>query len=404
MTGQTYQMKKGDGNVILTKRGLLLHDSVTFLVLLLVTAALYGVTLFLFRSFEGHRDDLAVRWSARGEAALKQGKPDQAVGALRVALSYAPDNTGYQILLAQALADSGKTEEATNYYLNLWEARPGDGSINLALARLARKKGDTQKAIDSYRAAIFGDWHGDGVVRRRSVRLELADYLTEQHDFEAARAEILISAGNAPDDATLNLLFGDKLAAAGDLNDALTYYRRAIADSPKDRVPLEKAGRTAYALGDYAMAHRLLTRALDEDTTPEAKAQDAEINGMAQNAARLLELSLSRELAPRERAEHLVAASTIAKARLNACTTQLGAASAPQAIQDLKARWKTIGAVTQRALAENATAQDGMAQLIYDTEFETAAACGAPAGDDALLLKLAQSHAMAQPQQNGAPE
>ena len=119
---------------------------------------------------------------------------------------------------------------------------------------------------------------------------------------------------------------------------------------------------------------------------------------MEHDAGRLGELSLSRELPAGERAQHLLEAWTIAQGRLNACAAQLaggagGTAEVPPALEDLKASWqKASKGATRRALVENAAAQDSMTQLIYDTEIETAQWCGAPAGDDALLLTLARLH------------
>ena len=52
------------------KRKLILRDSLTFLSLLLVTIVLFLLTFFLFRSFTTHREELAQRWSARGQAAI----------------------------------------------------------------------------------------------------------------------------------------------------------------------------------------------------------------------------------------------------------------------------------------------------------------------------------------------
>ena len=74
----------------LTKRQLIVRDSLAFLTLVLITAALFAITLFLFRSFTAHRADLARQWSERGQAALAQGKAEQAVAAFRTALTYAP--------------------------------------------------------------------------------------------------------------------------------------------------------------------------------------------------------------------------------------------------------------------------------------------------------------------------
>ncbi|WP_263366839.1 tetratricopeptide repeat protein [Edaphobacter bradus] len=404
----------------LTVRGLILRDSLSFLVLTLSTAALFGVTLFLFRSFQTHREDLAVRWSERGRAAIQQGRPDLAVSALRVALGYKPDEPSYQLLLAEALAESGRIDEATNYFLNLRESRPGDGFINLELARLARKRGNAQEAIDDYRAAIFGDWHGDGLERRRSVRLELADYFAERHDFAAARAELLVAAGNAPDTAELNLLFGDQLLAAGDPHDALVYYEKAVADDPHNAAALEKAGREAYTQGDYAKAHDLLTRALEcmpakpmvwnELDVQRKRENRDELAALARNAQRLPELSLSRELPTKDRADHLQRAEMIARARLNECAAKqssprnasISTAAAADPLEDLLIRWKAAAGASRMALTGNATAQDTMAQLIFDTESVTSQVCGAPTGDDALLLMLGRPRTPAR--KNGEPE
>ena len=163
------------------KRRLILRDALTFLSLALITAVLVAVTLFLFRSFATHRQELAERWAARGQAAIAAGRPDQAIVALRAALSHAPGERSYELLLAQALADAGHSEEAYNYFLGLWETQPGNGLINLRLARLATKKNDMQAAINYYRAAIYGTWEGDAPVRRRDLRPELFER-RERHD------------------------------------------------------------------------------------------------------------------------------------------------------------------------------------------------------------------------------
>jgi hypothetical protein len=42
-------------------------------------------------------------------------------------------------------------------------------------------------------------------------------------------------------------------------------------------------------------------------------------------------------------------------------------------------------------LLEDTAQQDGLTKLIFDTEEQTAQRCGPPAGDDALLLQLANA-------------
>ena len=405
------------GTTMTTRRALLFRDSLTFLTLASAAIALYAMTFFLFRSFEAHRDELAKRWSERGRAALAAGHPEQAITSLRAALSYAPDEPNSQLLLAQALASAGHTEEATNYFLNLWEAKPGDGFINLQLARLARHRRETQQATDYYRASIYGGWQSNGLEARRAVRLELAEYLISLHDFLAARAELLISAGNTPDTAASDRLLGDRLARADDLPDALTLYNRAVADNPQSRLSLEDAGKTAFALGDNKAAELLLRRALEAKPESDESLSTEQIRQLAHDAGRLLELSLIRDLPASVRAQHLLVASRIAEARLSACITQLTPTSPtalepplrqPASLQppapavpiqamanpllDLRERWKAItSSAARRAMMTDAATQDNVTELIAATEQQTASSCGPPVDDDALLLRAARA-------------
>ncbi len=384
---------------------------------------LFGVTLFLFKSFEAHRAALGRQWSERGRAALAAEQPAKAADALRTALSYAPDDHEDQLLLAQALAGAGETEAATSYFLNLWEAHPGDGFVNLQLARLARQRGVASEAENYYRAAIFGNWEGDGVARRRTVRLELADTLAQRGEVSAARAELLIAAGNAPEQKPIQLAIADRFQAMGDLPDALHLYEAVAARTPHDRATLAKAGRTAFALGDYTEAAKRLTEAVAAPPVGArvghrdvaVKAEDEALERMAADARRIPELSLSRDLPEEQRTEHLLAASGVAQRGLRRCNATLAhAAASPvpdpmststKASEDLaalRARWAAVrGARARRALAHDGATQDELVLLIHDTEEGTAAVCGPLTGDDALLLPLT-SAALAKPE--GTPQ
>ncbi len=381
-----------------SRRGLIVHDSLAFLALLGTSVALFGVTLFLFQSFQAHRADLAQRWSARGRMELDHNEPEQAVGSLRTALSYDSEGASEradQLLLARALDAAGHTEEATNYFLNLHDATPGDGSINLQLARLARRKGDDADADNYYRAAIYGSWEGDAVLRRRQSRLELADFLIQQHQLAEARNELFTVAGNSPGDLQLNLDVAGKLQSAGFLQDALTFYQKAAAADPHARLPLELAGTAAYNLGDYAEAERLLNHALVERPAPNhTPEQQQRLEALAEDARRIQQLNLTRDQSAVERADHILSASKIAQSRLQACL----AANPSATLASLNARWTaaTAGAAAnRRVLLENAAAQDTWANLVYTTEQDTAPplnpVCGQPTGDDALLLRLANA-------------
>jgi tetratricopeptide (TPR) repeat protein len=380
------------------KRRLILRDTLTFLSLSLITAVLFVVTHFLFHSFASHREELAQRWSARGREALASGHPDQAIVALRTALSYAPGDRTYELLLAQSLADAGHTDEAYNYFLSLWETQPGDGFINLQLARLAASKKDMQSAINYYRGAIYGTWEGDGALRRREVRLELARYLIAHHDLSNARTELLVAGGNAQDDIGLTSTLAPLLEQAGAPADALNYYKKVLARDPDNRTALEAAGRLEYGFGNFEESYRLLAHAERKHTEeePDSTKHSSPSTVMMDNAARLLALAPQRGLPPKERAARILKARDIAKKRFEACNAEATAARGKSSLlQTLAASWASKEAnANLTELVREPSLQDATMKLVYDTEEQTGQVCGAPTGDDALLLLLAKSPKM----------
>jgi tetratricopeptide (TPR) repeat protein len=382
------------------KRRLILRDALTFLVLILITVVLFAITLFLFRSFAAHREELAQRWSARGQAALSSGHPDQAIVAFRTALSYAPSQHDYELLLAQALGDAGHTEESYNYFLGLWETQPGDGLINLRLARLAAAKRDMQNAINYYRASIYGTWEGDGVERRREVRLELARYLLAHHDLSSARTELLIAAGNAPDDVSVALTIAPLLEQAGASRDALSNYQKVLAREPVNLTALEAAGRLQFGSGNFEEAHRLLEQAAHQRTQEKSIAGlSPQLSDLLNSSEKILALAPTNKLPPGEQVTRILRARDLARKRFETCNAQISTANgSPSSLQPLGARWSGKEALANRgALLSDSTEQNEVMKLIYDTEVKTSQLCGEPTGQDAMLLLLAKSPRKAEP-------
>lgn len=375
------------------RRKLILRDALTFLSLALITIVLFAITLFLFRSFAAHRQELAQRWAARGEAAISSGHPDQAIIALRTALSYAPGERSYELLLAQALGDANDTEESYNYFLGLWETQPGDGPINLSLARLAAKKNDMQVAINYYRASIYGTWEGDGTLRRRDTRLELARYLIAHHNLSSARTELLVTGGNAPDDIGLAMVLAPLLERAGAPHDALNHYQKVLARQPDNQQALEAAGRLEYGFGRFEESHHLLEQAAHEHTaTSDGQTPlPTGIQTMLDKSEKIVALAPFKNLPREERVARIIKARDLAKKRFDTCNTRISAASGV-AIQSLSARWIGKEATINRTtLVNDSNEQEAVIKLVYDTETQTSQICGTPTGDDAMLLILAQS-------------
>lgn len=422
------------------RRKLILSDTVSLAVILVITALLAVAAHFIYQSYASHRRALALRWSRRGAEALTRQKPLAAIGALRSALALNPSDTDVEIQLAEALAAAGRTDEATSYFKTLAETRPGDGLINLHLARLAASQGDEQHALRYYQRAIFGDWQGDGYLRRRQVRLEMIRYLISHGLDLRARSELLISAGNAPrGDSRFLIEVAATMEQAHDPENALQLYQHALGIDPKSVPAMQGAGRAAFSLRQYQLADRYLTRVTNASEGAPGEAPAAARSLLTRTRA-ILKLDPFSDISARERAVRVLRNRKTAQARLAQCATRLQSSQAPSEkngkavkgekapaspppsllrhpLQNLESHFK--GSSTAEAAAEPPSPAEGSLaslearwneqpgrltiwrlerdqnlvqsemQLVFDTERITAHLCGAPSGDDALLLEMA---------------
>jgi Flp pilus assembly protein TadD len=418
------------------RRRLIFADTLSLVTLFAITALLAILTNYLYQSYASHQVSLAARWLQRGDQALRDNKPQAAIDALSSALAYAPSDRSTAIKLAEALASAGRVQEATVYFNALLESQQGSGVINLQLARLAARQGNEGQAIEDFQKAIYGNWEGDGYVRRREVRFELINYLIAHHRLDQARSELLVASGNAPvDDISVQLEIARNMEQAQDPSDAFHVYRTILHHHPSLREALDGAGRTAFKLGRYLEAKRYLARALELPAT-EADSDESAVAALQQSrdqlseASRILALYPSSRLKPAERDARILTARQVAMARLTMCVNAKAAApatpsaapapkvssnplqslasrftrqpskpagnqAAPPAVdplQGLVERWQKLPPkVSSTQLAKDPELAETEIQLIYDTELVTQQVCGAPTGDDALLLKIAQA-------------
>ena len=253
------------------KRKLIIRDVIALVGLFAITAALAVLTYFLFNSFLRRRQLLAQTWLQEGEKAIATGHPDEAVDDFRSALEYGPVQRETEARLAMALSAAGRQQEAVSYFNTLLESEPGNGQINLELARIAAKQGNESRAIEYYQRALDGTWDGDGYSRRRVVRLELARYLIGVGDFSRARTQLLIAAGNAPDDPDIKMEIAGLMEKSQALSEALDIYR-SIAEQKPDRIDaLEGAGRVALAMGRFNVARAYLEEAVKHTASPPSR-------------------------------------------------------------------------------------------------------------------------------------
>ncbi|MBV8113424.1 MAG: tetratricopeptide repeat protein [Silvibacterium sp.] len=382
----------------LYKRKLIFRDVIALVSLFVITVALAVLTYLLFNSFLRRRQALTQTWLLEGEKAMATGRPKEAVDAYRSALEYGPLQRETEAKLAMALSAAGHQQEAVSYFDTLLESEPGNGQINLALARIATKQGNESRAIEYYQRALDGTWEGDGYARRRTVRLELARYFIGVVDYPRARTQLLIVAGNAPDDPDIRMEIAGLMEKAQAPSDALEIYR-SIAEQKPDRIDaLEGAGRVALALGRFGLARAYLEEAVRHaGFASQPDPVQSQYREMLADATQLLDLYPGTDLKVGERAQRILHAATVAQTRLNVCLGN-GKVSDPQ-VAGLAAKWQQVPTkLTPTDLARQPQLEQSIMALVYTTELETERACGPPNGEDLLYLKIAKSPLVAEQQ------
>lgn len=363
----------------------------TFLSAVIVSLILLLVfTGFVVKRYHQVERRLAVDWFGKGEPALKAGDARAALVDFRNALAYSRDNPFYQLRLAQALAATGRVEEARTYLLSLRERDAGNGPVNLELARLAAAENDIPEAVQYFHDAVYSEWLGDAAVQRRAVRLELVKFLLDSDQKVAARAELIAVAANLPPDAGLQIQVGTLLLKAGGYEDALRLFRDALATEPYSPQALVGAGECYFLTGQYAPAESYLDRALLQDPRLTQAA------AMRDTARMVLDLDpFIRRLGEQERAKRERRAFDLAMKRLEGCAAQRGidlngAPSDP--LQTLYARAIAIQPSIQQHIFNRDTEWvSNTMDLIFEIEKAAARECGEPRGPDLALLLIARA-------------
>ena len=364
----------------------------TFLLLVgVLLIALFLVTGSTVKRYFELQKAFAEEWYSRGEQDLRAKRLVAALADFRTALTYSHNNPQYELRLAQALAQMGDSPEARaearTYLLNLLEREPGNGLVNLELARLAALDHDVGGALRYYHAAIYGAWGGHQVEQRRAARLELVQFLLDSGQKDAARAELIAMAPDLPADPQLQTRVADLLIRVHGCDDALKLFHRALLESPHSPAALAGAGECHYQQGNYAQAERYLTRAVQQDPglTEAARLRDS--------ARAVLELDpFGHRLSNAERAHRAALDFQTATARLTRCTagTSLEAAGSGQ-LQTLVSQVRELQPrVQERYLSRDPDLLAQVMEIVFAVELTTSRYCSPPQGRDVALLLLAE--------------
>jgi tetratricopeptide (TPR) repeat protein len=368
-----------------------------------VLAGLFIFTGFMARFYHQTERSLARRWSAQGDAAMKAGRVAEAIQDYRSALVYSRENgetssanENYDLHLAEALAASGRVDEARSYFLALAEKEPGRASVNLELARLAARQGnDLADASRYYNAAIFGVWDTDPLAQRRAARIEYAKFLLDRGQTAEAQAQLFAMSAALPNataaDAPLHSQAGRLLMEAGANSQALAEFRRALQLDPESVEAMRGAGMAAFRTEDYAQAARELSLSSSKGPLSEDEKRALETSERVQ----LLDPFIAT-LSVQQRASRASYGFSTALKRLQSCAASQGIAGVGNTgdeLQQLLARAaKTSALADERSLSAHPENLAQVMDLAFAMENAAGVRCGQGLLDDTALQLLARSH------------
>ncbi len=348
---------------------------------------LFAVTAILVSRFRAVETGLGHQWYARGERDLSGGRPGPAIDAFRTALVYDRENFLYRLRLAEALAAAGRLDEAHAYLVRLWQEQPGNGRVDLALARVAVQRGDTSDAERYYHQAIYGYWQQDGVETRERIRIELARTLMARGANQAAESDLVALAADLPPDSPLHTRLGELFVQAGSPLRARDEFAKALEVNANDVDALGGAAKTSFELGDYERARTYATRAL-------ALRPDSQIEQVERISALVLDSDPSRpHLSRAERERRVIEDFEHATARFRTCLQSPPPDARLGDLDRLADRVQQAHEhATPRALARDPDLLDSMLDLAFEAADAAGATCGPGDDLDQALVLLAAQH------------
>jgi tetratricopeptide (TPR) repeat protein len=385
------------GNIALRHMSILSNQLIprsapaVLLYLALGAVAAFAAVDHLVSRFHANVQSRGRRLYAQGVADLNGGNLEAAVEDFRAALTCDPANPQYQLSLGRALRDTGHLDEAESYLLALWQRTPEDGTINLALGRVAARRGSVDDAIRYYHNAMYGIWSSDPDGSRRKARLELIDFLLQKDSLAQAQSEILALAALLPPDPTLHFEAAQLFSRAQDYADALYQYEQVLRLDRANIAAMAAAGDTAYHLGHYRTAQRYLQEAA------RLNPQDSHSRQLLPQANLILDSDpFVRRISDAERNRRIVAAFRGAGQRLTACAQSKGLnlSASPDmdpVLSGLEARWSDMKKQLPRLHSSiEADLPDTIMDLVFQIEQQTASDCGSPQGMDQALLLISR--------------
>lgn len=264
------------------------------------------------------RPDYAPLHVLEAELYESAGDVERATAAYRRALAVddrcAPAHFG----LGRASLSEGSIEDSREHLERARELAPSSGAVRATLARLYRRLGDRDRALEA--AALARELHPEvplddptmAAVAEEAVSVVglQSRAVTAESRGETRRAEGLLRQMIAlrPDEANLYYNLGNNLARQGRAAEAEAQYREALLRRPDHVAALINLGNVLAQSGDLTGSEALFRKALssspDHAGALGSLAKVALSRGDMSGAAALLERAIESD--PRRTDEHFV--------------------------------------------------------------------------------------------------
>lgn len=226
-------------------------------VLALIIAGLWALDWFLAETQAHELQVEAQRVYLDGARLLREGKLPEAVDLLSRAYALERQNSGYELKLIDALTAAGKRDEAEPLLVELLQRESNNAGANVAMARLMASKGEVADAASYYHRALYGVWPGNSDRSRRSVRMELIEFLVKSGRTRELLAELL-PLEQEGEEGNGDMAFKKRIAhlflLAGSPSRAADAYRSLIRKDSQDADLYSGLGEADLAAGQYHAA------------------------------------------------------------------------------------------------------------------------------------------------------
>lgn len=194
----------------------------------------------------------------RGRVELQRGRSDQARAAFQAALAIDPFFFPATTALASMEVADGKQALAQQRFENFVKARPADFRGGMALARLRAQAGASHDELLQILNRTV-----KAAPTEVAPRMALIGLYLERKDFKSGLASAQEGLNEQPDNPELLDALGQAQFYAGDLNQAMATYNRAITLQPGAIAPLMRLAELYRYRKDFPAASATLRKVVE---------------------------------------------------------------------------------------------------------------------------------------------